>query len=113
MTLMAMKLAALALAAGWVDQVLGVDVTGKLMEYGVLGIMVILLLVAYIRKDRQVGTLQDRLVAKAERDSEKYHELASELNMTMRDLTDALNLDLGGRGAAEGDDEGDDAKETT
>lgn len=61
-----------------------------LLEYGVLGIAVVLLVVAYIRKDRQVNALYVRLIEKAERDSNKYHELAEALNDTLQELTDAV-----------------------
>lgn len=61
-----------------------------LLEYGVLGIAVVLLIVAYIRKDRQVNALYIRLIEKAERDSDKYHELAEAMNDVLQELTDAV-----------------------
>jgi len=61
-----------------------------LLEYGVLGIGVVLLAVAYIRKDRQVNALYIRLVEKAEKDANKYHELAEALNDTLQELADAI-----------------------
>ena len=63
----------------------------KLTEYGVLGCAVILLVMALIRKDRQVNALYIRLVEKAEKDSNKYHQLAEALNDTMQELTDSLS----------------------
>jgi len=47
----------------------------------------------WIRKDRQVTRLYDRLEAKTEKYSEKYSALSAELNETVAALTDALNLD--------------------
>jgi len=62
-----------------------------LLEYGILGIAVVLLIIALIRKDRQANTLYDRLVEKSERDSNKYHELAEALNETLQELTEAVS----------------------
>lgn len=62
----------------------------SLSEYGVLGIAVILLVMALIRKDRQVNALYIRLVEKAEKDASKYHQLADALNDTLKELTKAL-----------------------
>lgn len=62
----------------------------KLTEYGVLGVAVILLIMALIRKDRQVNALYIRLVEKAEKDADKYHQLAEALNDTMQELTDSV-----------------------
>lgn len=64
-----------------------------LLEYGVLGIAVVLLVVAYFRKDRQVNALYVRLIEKAERDANKYHELGEALNDTLKELTDAMDGD--------------------
>jgi len=47
----------------------------------------------WIRKDRQVTRLYDRLEAKTEKYSEKYSALSAELNETVGALTEALNLD--------------------
>lgn len=59
-------------------------------EYGVLGIAVIILALALVRKDRQVNALYDRLIEKSDKDSQKYHELAEALNDTLKELTEAV-----------------------
>jgi|GEM_PF-4427456 len=48
----------------------------------------------WIRKDRQVTRLYDRLEAKAEKYLEKYVALSTELNDTIATLTDTLDLEL-------------------
>jgi hypothetical protein len=63
-----------------------------LVEYGVLGICVIGLTIALVRKDRQVNALYTRLIEKAEKDSVKYHELAEALNDTLQELVDAVEV---------------------
>ena len=49
----------------------------------------------WIRKDRQVTRLYDRLEAKTEKYSEKYSALSTELNETVAALTDALEEEGG------------------
>lgn len=61
-------------------------------EYGVLGLCVIALTIALVRKDRQVNTLYIRLIEKAEKDATKYHELAEALDDTLKELIDAVEL---------------------
>lgn len=61
-------------------------------EYGVLGLCVIALAIALVRKDRQVNALYIRLIEKAEKDSTKYHELAAALDETLKELIDAVEL---------------------
>ena len=61
-------------------------------EYGILGLSVIALTIALIRKDRQVNMLYIRLIEKAERDADKYHELAEALDETLKELIDAIEF---------------------
>lgn len=76
----------IAAASGILENVLGFS------EYGVLGMLVIILTIALIKKDRQVTALYSRLVQKAEKDTEKYHELAEELHKTLKELAEALEM---------------------
>lgn len=62
----------------------------SLLDYGTLGIVVIILLVFLIRKDKQVNTLYVRLVEKAELDSAKYHELAAAQGDVLKELIEEI-----------------------
>lgn len=62
----------------------------SLLEQGVLGAAVVILIVFLIRKDRQVNALYVRLVEKAEKDAAKYHELATAMNETLSELVDEI-----------------------
>ena len=66
------------------------DNLGGFLEYGVLGLSVLALGTALIKKDKQVNSLYSQLVEKAEKDTEKYHELAEELNNTMNALIEIV-----------------------
>jgi len=88
MVTVALVSGALLVAQAQVDPLSGA--LFALLEYGVLGIALVVLLIAYIRKDRQVNTLYIRLIEKSERDAHKYHQLAEALNDTLQELTDAI-----------------------
>lgn len=62
----------------------------RLIEHGVLGIAVVFLSLALIRKDKQVSSLYTRLVEKSDRGAHKYHELATEMDRTMKELSRAV-----------------------
>ena len=62
----------------------------SIAEYGVLGIAVIALGYAYWRKSRQVDELYDRLIANAETQRDKVHELGESVNDTLKELTTAI-----------------------
>lgn len=62
----------------------------SLMDYGVLGAAVVILIVMLIRKDRQVNTLYLRLVEKSEKDSQKYQELSSAQADVLRELAEEI-----------------------
>lgn len=70
---------------------MGIEVAlQSLLEYGVLGAAVVILIIVVIRKDRQVNGLYIRLVEKSERDSEKYHELASAQSEVLKELAEEI-----------------------
>jgi len=79
------------LAANGAEAVTGNPLFG-FAEYGVLGLCVIALTIALVRKDRQVNALYIRLIEKAEKDATKYHELAEALNDTLKELVDAVEV---------------------
>lgn len=58
----------------------------KMMEFGVLGVAVVILVIALVRKDKQVNSLYVRLVEKSERDSDKYHDLAAAQSDAVKEL---------------------------
>lgn len=62
----------------------------SLMEYGALGVVLVIMIVMLIHKDRQVNALYIRLVEKSERDSEKYHELSSAQSEVIRELAEEV-----------------------
>lgn len=66
---------------------MGIDaVFQSLLEYGVLGAAVVLLVLVVVRKDKQVNALYIRLVEKSERDAEKYQELAAAQSEVLAEL---------------------------
>jgi len=70
---------------------MGIDgAVTKLIEQGILGIGVVFLAIAYIRKDKQVTALYTRLVEKSERDAQKYHELAETMDGTLKEMSQAI-----------------------
>ncbi len=62
------------------------DLIKTFAEHSLLGVAVVALTLLLLRKDRQVTTLYNRLVTKSEKQSLKYHELAKELDDTLREI---------------------------
>jgi hypothetical protein len=70
---------------------MGIDqIVLKLLEYGVLGIAVVLLTGALTRKDKQVTALYIRLIEQSDRNGQKYHELAEAMTETMEELAASI-----------------------
>lgn len=65
-------------------------VVGKLLEYGPIGIVCIVALYVAWKKDRECAALKDRLIEKTEKDAEKYYQFATEMNNTMKALTETV-----------------------
>lgn len=62
------------------------------LDQGVLGAVVVLLVMALIRKDKQVNHLYIRLVEKSDKDAQKYHELAAAQNDVLNELAEEIHL---------------------
>lgn len=70
---------------------MGIDpILQKFLEHGILGLIAALAIFVAWKKDRMVHALQDRLIEKTEKDADKYYQFATEMNNTMKALTNAV-----------------------
>jgi hypothetical protein len=62
----------------------------EIAKQGLLGVVAVVAMMIASRKDKQVTALYDRLERKSDKAAEKYHELSTEMNETLKALTDAI-----------------------